>query len=106
MDREKNNLIKELILMYVTENYKKYLLDNNLNKIEEKDLCSVIETIYTEKKKDLKVWLKDCLKKIQKENYMGDMAFNQICLEIFQDDKLCKERIILEIKLYQEKNNL
>ena len=106
MDREKNNVIKELILLYVTENYKKYLTENNLTKIEEKDLPSVIETIYTEKKKDLKIWLKDCLKKLQKENYMGDLAFNQICLEIFQDDKICKERIILEIKLYQEKNNL
>ena len=44
--------------MYVTENYKKYLTENNLTKIEEKDLPRVIETIYTEKKKDLKFGLK------------------------------------------------
>jgi len=106
MDREKNNIIKELILMYVTENYKKYLVTHNLKKIEEKDLPIVIGTIYSDKKKELKIWLKDCLKKLQKENYMGDLAFNQICLEIFQDDNLCKERLILEIKLFQEKNNV
>ena len=37
MDREKNNVIKELILLYVTENYKKHLESNNLKKIEEID---------------------------------------------------------------------
>ena len=106
MNREKNNIIKELILLYVTENYKKYLEKNNIKFIDEDKIPPVIESIYTEKKKDLKIWLKECLKKLQNENYMGDLAFNQICLEIFQDDKLCKERLILEIKLYQEKNNI
>ena len=104
MDREKNNVIKELILMYVTENYKKYLTENNLKKIDENDIPSVIETIYSEKKKDLKIWLKDCLKKLQKENYMGDLAFNQICLEIFQDDKLNCKILENEILSYQKNN--
>lgn len=106
MNRPKSNLIKELIFMYVTENYKKYLVDNKFKKLDDKEIPNIIETIYIEKKKDLKIWLKDCLKKIQGNDYMGDLAFNQICLEIFQDDNYCKERLVLEIKLYQEKNNI
>lgn len=106
MNRPKSNLIKELIFMYVTENYKKYLETNKLERLDDKEIPNIIETIYVEKKKDLKIWLKGCLKKIQGNNYMGDLAFNQICLEIFQDDKYCKERLVLEIKLYQEKNNV
>tara|TARA_A100001015_G_scaffold320974_1_gene449438 strand:+ start:965 stop:1285 length:321 start_codon:yes stop_codon:yes gene_type:complete len=106
MDRPKSNLIKELIFLYVTENYKKYLENNNLKTLDEKDIPKIIESIYIEKKKDLKIWLKECLKKLQGDEYMGDLAFNQICLEIFQDDNYCKERLVLEIKLYQEKNNI
>lgn len=101
---EKNNVLKDLIIMFVTENYKKYLTENNLKSIEEKDLPQVIRNIYIEKKNYLKVWLKDCLKKIQKDEYIGDLAFNNIILEIFQDDKLNCKRLELEIIKYQKYN--
>ena len=36
---------------------------------------------------------------------MGDLVFQNLCLEIFQDDELCKKRLVLEIKLFQEKES-
>ena len=101
---EKNNIIKDLIIMFVTENYKKYLEENNLKLIKEKDLPNIIQNIYINKKNDLKVWLKDCLKKIQKEQYIGDLAFNNIIFEIFHDDALNCKRLELEIIKYQKDN--
>ena len=35
---EKNNIVKDLIIMFVTENYKKYLKENNIKFIEEKNI--------------------------------------------------------------------
>ena len=38
-----------------------------------------------------------------KENYPGDLVVLNILLEIFADDELCKNRLITEIKLHQQK---
>ena len=51
----------------------------------------------------MRLHLKDSLKKMQGENYMGDLVFQNLCLEIFQDDELCKNRLSIEIKLHQQK---
>ncbi len=101
---DKNNIVKDLIIMFVTENYKKYLKENNLKLIEEDKLPKIIQDIYVQKKNNLKIWLKDCLKKIQKEEYMGDFAFNNIIIEIFQDDALNCKRLELEIIKFQKDN--
>ena len=41
------------------------------------------------------------LKDIMKDEYIGDLFINNILIEIFRDDNLCKNRIILEIRNYQ-----
>ena len=64
---EKNNIVKDLIIMFVTENYKKYLKENNIKFIEEKNIEKIIKELYIEKKDNLKVWLKECLKEMQKD---------------------------------------
>ena len=99
---EKNNLIKELIIFFVTENYKKYIEDNDLKSIQENQLPSIIDKLYIEKKSKLKEFLKSSLKQIQKDEYIGDYALNNICFEIFSDDELCKNRLINEIKYHQK----
>ena len=99
---DKNNLVKELILFYVTENYKQYILDNNIESINEDQIPSVIEELYSDRKQHLKIFLKESLKKMQGKDYMGDLVFQNLCLEIFQDDELCINRIITEINLYQK----
>ena len=96
---DKNNLVKELILFYVTENYKKYILDNNIESINEDQIPSVIEELYSDRKQHLKIFLKESLKKMQGKDYMGDLVFQNLCLEIFHDDELCKKRLELEIMI-------
>ena len=59
---EKNNIVKDLIIMFVTENYKEYLKENNLTSINEKEIPNVVNKLYIDKKDKLKVWLKQCLK--------------------------------------------
>ena len=55
------------------------------------------------KKNHLQQFLKDSLKKIMKDDYMGDGAVSTLCLEIFEDNEYCKQRLVLEIKKQQEK---
>ena len=35
------------------------------------------------------------------EDYIGDLFVNNICNDIFRDDELCTNRIIMEIKNFQ-----
>ena len=97
-----NKLIQDLIFFYVKENYKKFLDENKMEKIHDSKIMDVIDSIYSDRKKHLKDFLKDSLKKIQKENYIGDLVLENICVDIFNDDELCKHRIYTEIKLFQD----
>ena len=101
---EKKNPIKDLIKLFVTENYKKYLQENNIKFIEESEISEIIKKLYIEKKPKLKIWLRDCLKKMQGNEYMGDLAFQNLILEIFQDDKLNCKILENEILSYQKNN--
>tara|TARA_A100001015_G_C14936646_1_gene690766 strand:+ start:993 stop:1313 length:321 start_codon:yes stop_codon:yes gene_type:complete len=101
---DKNNTIRDLIIMYVKENYKNYLQENNIESIKESEIPSIVNKLYVEKKNHLKVWLKQCLQKIQGDEYIGDLAFQNIIVEVFQDDKLNCARLVNEIKYYQNNN--
>ena len=37
-----------------------------------------------------------------KDDYVGDLVINNILIDIFRDDDLCKNRIKLEITEYQK----
>ena len=95
--------IKDLIYFYIKENYKKYLTENNLQIIPESDIPNVIEKLYTEKKDHLRNFIKTSLQLLMKETYPGDQTVDNLTLNIFSDDELCKNRLLLEIKIYQEK---
>ena len=47
-------MIKDLVIFYVKENYKSYLIEKDIKVIESKDLDSVINELYTQKKRTLK----------------------------------------------------
>jgi len=96
--------IKDLIIFYVKENYKKYLLEKNLKSIKKENLKEVISHLYDSKKPHLKDFLKNSLKELLKEEYPGDLVINNICFQIFEDDELCKNRVCVEIELHQENN--
>ena len=87
-----SKLIQDLILFYVQENYNHYLKKIKLKKIREEGIGVVLE------------FLKTSLKEIMGDDYIGDLALLNICNEIFEDETLCVNRLILEIKNYQNDN--
>ena len=94
-------LIEDLILFYVKENYLNYLKEKNISKIPDNEISSVIETLYSDRKAHLKQFLKNSLKELMKDDYIGDLAVQSICNEIFSDDEVCKQRLITEINIQQ-----
>jgi len=98
-------LIKDLIIFYVKENYTVYLLEKNIKTIENSDLDSIIDLLYTQKKEHLKEFIKNSMKELLKDEHPGDLLINNIIMDIFRDDILCKTTLKTEIELYQ-KNNL
>ena len=100
-----HKLIQDLIFFYVKENYQKYLDDNNLEVIKDDKIPEVIARIYSDKKKHIKNFLKDSLKEIMKQEYIGDLMVDNICFDIFEDEELCKNRLLIEIRMYQQKKN-
>ena len=101
MSLKNTNLVEDLILFYVKENYLKYLQEKKISKIPEDEIPSVIETLYSDRKVHLKEFLKISLKKLMDEEYIGDLAVQSICNEIFSDDDVCKQRLITEINIQQ-----
>lgn len=102
MSNTPEKLIGDLILFYVKENYTIYLEKNELKKIPEHNLDTVISELYSERKDHLKEFIKTSLKKIMKDDYVGDLVVNNLLIDIFRDDKLCKNRIKLEITEFQK----
>ena len=98
-------LIKDLVIFYVKENYNAYLLEKNIKTIENSDLDSIIDLLYTQKKEHLKEFIKNSMKELLKDEHPGDLLINNIIMDIFRDDILCKTTLKTEIELYQ-KNNL
>jgi hypothetical protein len=102
MSKKPEKLIQDLIMFYVKENYNNHLLEHNITLIPEEELESVIENLYSHRKDHLKLFIKESLKKIMGDEYIGDLVVNNLLIDIFRDDKLCKNRIKLEISEYQK----
>ena len=101
MSLQKN--IKDLIFFYVKQNYENYLKVNEIEYISEDKITEVISSLYLERKDHLKEFIKTYLKQVMKEAYPGDLVILNIMIDIFSDDELCKNRLIVEIKLHQQK---
>lgn len=95
--------IKDLIFFYIKTNYNNYLEENKIEIIPDNKIDEIISKLYLERKEHLKVFIKESLKKILKNEYPGDLVVLNILLEIFADDELCKNRLITEIRLHQQK---
>ena len=97
--------IKDLIFFYVKSNYEKYLTENNITIIPDSEIDNVIHKLYDDRKTHIQIFIKDALKQLYEKKmneYPGDQTIKNILLNIFQDDELCKNRVIIEIKLHQE----
>ena len=94
--------IKELVQFYVKTNYEKYLSDNSLKCIPVDQVDTVVRNLYTDRKEHLKVFVKESLKQLLQGDYPGDLVILNILLAVFEDDELCINRVIMEIKLHQQ----
>ena len=95
--------IRDLIHFYVKENYNHHLQNNELTFIKEEDIPTVVDQLYTVKKDHIQVFVKDSLKVMLQEEMPDEYIINNLLSEIFRDDELCKNRLIMEIKLHQQK---
>ena len=100
------NNIRDLIFFYVKTNYNQYLEANQIKYIPESDINKVINTLYNDRKEHIQVFIKSSLKQLyetKNEEYPGDLIILNILVDIFSDDELCKNRLIAEIRLHQQK---
>ena len=96
-------IIKDLIIFYVKENYNAYCEEHGLTHIEASDLDNIIDILYTQNKDHLKEFIKNSMKELLKDEHPGDLIINNIIIDIFRDDNLCKQTLKTEIELYQKK---
>ena len=98
------SIIKELITFYIKTNYEKYLVDNEIETIPTEQIDNVVDTLYTNKKEHLKIFILSSMKELLKDEYPGDLIISNILNDILRDDQLCKTTLINEIDLYQNNN--
>jgi len=103
MSLQKN--IRDLIFFYVKTNYNEYLSDRNISFIPDSDINDVIYSLYDERKDHIQTFILQSLKQLcdnSGDEYPGDGTIKNILLTLFQDDEMCKNRLIMEIKLHQQ----
>jgi hypothetical protein len=96
------NRIKDLVQFYVKTNYEQYMMEHHITIIPDTQLEQVITNLYDERKEHLKVFIKQSLQSLLKSEYPGDLVVLNILMSIFEDDTLCRNRLVLEVKLHQE----
>ena len=95
--------IRDLIHFYVKENYNHYLKVNELTYIEEGDIPNVVDSLYTQKKDHIQIFVKDALQTMLGSEMPEQYIINNLLSEVFRDDEVCKHRLTLEIKLHHQK---
>ena len=101
--------IKNIIFYYVKKKYNEHLETEHLKFINDIQLQDLVDNLYSVEKESLQKYIRNCLKDMYQENYNSAVTEN-IIYEIFDDEELAKNRVILEIKSFQEhqknKNNI
>ena len=93
--------VKNIVFYFIKKEYKLYLDKHQVKYIEECDLENVVDNFYIKKEKVLKEFIRTNLKKMMKDKYPGALVEN-IIYDIFEDEHLAKNRIVLEIKQFQK----
>jgi C-terminal processing protease CtpA/Prc len=93
--------VKNIVFYFIKKEYKLYLDKHQVKYIEECDLEDVVDNFYIKKEKVLKEFIRTNLKKMMKDKYPGALVEN-IIYDIFEDEHLAKNRIVLEIKQFQK----
>lgn len=95
------NDIKELLIFYVKTHYENYLKQNNLKKIDENKLETVIRNIYTENKEHSKQFVINSLKEVYKDKCPDVSIINLILIDIFEDEAIILYKLNEKIKNHQ-----
>lgn len=93
--------IKNIIFYYVKKKYNDHLEMENIKVISDIQLHDLVDNLYSKEKDSLQKYIRNCLKDMYQDNYNGALVEN-IIYEIFDDEDLAKNRVILEIKSFQE----
>ena len=94
--------IRDPIHFYIKTNYETYLKEHNLTLIPDDQVEPVIRSLYDERKEHLKGFIKTSLKQLLGNDYPGDLVVLNVLVEVFADDDLCRNRLIMEINLHQQ----
>ena len=92
--------IRNIIFYYVKKQYNGYLLENQIKYIPTNEIIDVVKKLYIDKRDDLKIFIRSCLKEMLNGNYQSLLVEN-IMLDIFDDDNFAIHRCALEIEEYQ-----
>jgi hypothetical protein len=95
--------VRDLIHFYIKINYETYLKEHQIQQIPGDRVESVIKSLYDDRKEHLKEFLKQSLRKLLEDDYPGDLVVLNLITEVFADDDLCRNRLVMEIHLHQQK---
>jgi hypothetical protein len=93
--------IKNIIFFYIKKKYNEYLEQHCTDYIDKNELEKLIDQLYIVEKDIIKKYIRDCLKDMYSDNYNSTLV-ETIILEIFDDEELAKNRVILEIQTFQQ----
>ena len=101
--------IRNIIFYYIKQKYSQELISKKKKILTVDEIIDVVNHLYSSEKKNIQKYIKDCLRDMMDKNY-NSMVVENIIFEIFSDEELAKNRVILEIQNYQEhqksKNNI
>lgn len=95
--------IKHIVNKYVEKHYNQYLKDNNILKIKNSIITSIIRDVYEKNTRDLKNHVRTQLKTIYENDYPSASVEN-ILLDIFQDKEIGINKLVEEINTMQDNN--
>ena len=99
-----DTLIKELTIFYIKSNYENYLKENNLLTIDDNNIESVVNLIYNKnKKKHLIQFVINSINELLKDKSPNETIIRNMLMTVMNDEELCKQKLITEIKIYQNK---
>jgi len=93
--------VRNIVFYFIKKEYKAYLNKNSLKYIEQHKISDVVDDFYIKKEKILKEFIRKNLRRMMKDDYPGALVEN-IIYDIFEDENLAKNRIVLEIEQFQK----
>jgi C-terminal processing protease CtpA/Prc len=93
--------VRNIVFYFIKKEYRNYLDEHQLKYIEDDKIEEVVELFYIRKEKLLQKFIRENLKKMMKSDYPGALVEN-IIYDIFEDESLAKNRIIIEIQQFQK----